>query len=230
MRKAGNASLFCVPPGGSEPTFLPNGAVVTSETADVAHRSLLGDKPGGIGVGRMVPVGQRCGSADLPHVLFHIDSLLWLLVAIVLMEGSPPAGSEQADPEVGTWTLDPAKSTYQPGPPLKSQVRTIEEAGEEQRLHNVTVTADETLAIVEYTAKFDGKDYPVTGSPYGDTVTLKRVDSHTVEAIVKKDGRVVLTDRRLVSNDRKVLTITQTGMSPNGRSMYNVLVYKKTDT
>src|SRR5215472_3032411 len=24
MRKAGNASLFCVPPGGSEPTFLPN--------------------------------------------------------------------------------------------------------------------------------------------------------------------------------------------------------------
>ena len=83
---------------------------------------------------------------------------------------------------------------------------------------------------VGYTAKFDGKDYPVTGSPYGDTVTLKRVDSHTVEAIVKKDGKVVLVDRRLVSNDRKVLTITQTGMSPNGRSMYNVLVYDRTDT
>src|SRR5215472_14953306 len=127
------------------------------------------------------------------------DSLPWRLVALVLMERFP----QQADPEFGTWTLDPAKSTYQPGPPLKSQVRTIEEAGEEQRLHNVTVTADETLAIVEYTAKFDGKDYPVTGSPYGDTVTLKRVDSHTVEAIVKKDGRVVLTDRRLVSNDHR---------------------------
>jgi hypothetical protein len=146
------------------------------------------------------------------------------------MESFPRAGTEQADPELGTWTLNPAKSTYQPGPPLKSQVRTIEKAGEAQRLHNVTVTADGTLAIVGYTAKFDGKDYPVTGSPYGDTVTLKRVDSHTVEAIVKKDGRVVLTDRRLVSNDRKDLTITQTGMSPNGRSMYNVLVYKRTDT
>ena len=191
---------------------------------------LANDKAGGIGAGRIVPVEQRCASADLPHVPFHIDSLPSFLVALVLMDSFPRAGIEQADPELGTWTLNPAKSTYQPGPPLKSQVRTIEKAGEGQRLHNVTVTADGTLAIVEYTAKFVGEDYPVTGSPYGDTVTLKRVDSHTVEAIVKKDGRVALTDRRLVSNDRKVLTITQTGMSPNGRSMYNVLVYTRTDT
>src|SRR5215831_487330 len=145
------------------------------------------------------------------------------------MESFPRADSEQGDPELGTWTLNPVKSTYQPGPPLKSQMRTIEKAGEGQRLHNVTVTADGTNAVVGYAAKFDGKEYPVTGSPYGDTVTLKRIDSHTVEAIVKKDGKVVLTDRRLVSNDRKVLTITQTGMSPNGRSMYNVLVYTRTD-
>ena len=143
--------------------------------------------------------------------------------------GSFPRASV-VDPELGTWTLNPVKSTYQPGPPLKSQRRTVERAGEGQRLRNVTVTADSRCVIVGYTAKFDGKDYPVTGSPYGDTVTLKRIDSHTVEAIVKKDGKVVLVDRRLVSNDRKVLTITQTGMSPNGRSMYNVLVYDSTDT
>jgi hypothetical protein len=141
----------------------------------------------------------------------------------------PLTGSGQQDPELGTWTLDPAKSRYQPGPPLRSQIRTVEKADRGQRLRNVTTTSDGTNAVVAYTAKFDGKDYPVTGSPYGDTVSLKRVDSRTVEAIVKKEGKVVLTDRRQVSNDRKVLTITQTGVRPNGQSLHNVLVYDRSD-
>jgi len=163
------------------------------------------------------------------HVDLQVDSMLWLLVVLVFMGTFGRAASGQGDPELGTWTLNPAKSSYQPGPPLKSQIRTIERAEDGQRLGNVTVTADGTRAIVGYTAKFDGNDYPVTGSPYGDTVALKRLNSHTVEATVKKDGKVVLTDRRRVSNDRRVLTITQTGVGPNGRSMYNVLVYDRSD-
>jgi hypothetical protein len=133
----------------------------------------------------------------------------------------------KADPELGRWTLNREKSTYHPGPPLQSQTRIVEAAGDGQRLRNETVTADGTHAVVGYLAKLDGKDYPVTGSPYGDAVSLKRLDGHTVEARVKKAGRVVLTDTRAVSKDGQVLTIDQTGLSPNGRSMHNVLVYDK---
>jgi hypothetical protein len=135
--------------------------------------------------------------------------------------------SSQGDPELGTWILNPAKSTYDPGPPLKSQVRTIEKVGDGQRLCSEIETADGMRAVVGYTAKFDGNDYPVTGSPYGHTVVLERLDSHTVEAIVKKSGKLVLTDKRAVSNDGEVLTITQAGMNLNGQPMYNVLVYDR---
>ena len=119
--------------------------------------------------------------------VFKLNSLISVLV-LVFMGILPQLESSQRDPELGTWVLYPAKSTYDPGPALKSQRRTVEEAGDGQRLRNETVTADGMHALVGYTAKFDGKDYPVTGSPYGDTVVLERLDSHTVKATVKKGG------------------------------------------
>jgi hypothetical protein len=139
----------------------------------------------------------------------------------------PQLESSQRDPELGTWVLSPAKSTYYPGPPLKSQRRTVEKAGDGQRVRNETATADGMHAVVGYTAEFDGKDYPVTGSPCGDTVVLERLDSHTVKATVKKGGKLVLADTRVVSSDGKVLTITQVGMSLNGQPMHNLLVYDR---
>ena len=143
------------------------------------------------------------------------------------MRTFPELESSQGDPELGTWVLNPVKSTYDPGPPFKRQIRTVEKAGDGQRLRNETETADGTHAVVGYTAEFDGRDYPVTGSPYGDTVVLERLDSHTVKAMVKKGGKLVLTDTRVVSNDGKALTITQIGMSLNGQPMNNVLVYDR---
>jgi len=134
---------------------------------------------------------------------------------------------QTSDPELGTWVLNPAKSTFDPGPPPKSQRRTVKKVGEGQRLRNETATSDGRHALVEYTAKFDGRNYPVTGSPYGDAVILERLDSHTVKATVKKGGTLVLTDTRVVSSDGKVLTITQLGMNLNGQPMHNVLVYDR---
>jgi hypothetical protein len=152
------------------------------------------------------------------------------VLMLVFMRTFSRLESSRGDPELGTWILNSAKSTYDPGPPLKSQVRTVEKAGDGQRLCSEIETADGIRAVVGYTAKFDGKDYPVTGSPYGHTVVLERLDSHTVKAIVKKSGELVLTDTRVVSNDGKVLTITQVGMSLNGQPMYNVLVYDRKDS
>jgi hypothetical protein len=158
--------------------------------------------------------------------VFKLNSLISVSV-LVFMGTFPQLESSQRDPELGTWVLNPAKSTYDPGPPLKSQRRSVEGAGDGQRLRNETVTADGMHALVGYTAKFDGKDYPVTGSPYGDAVALERLDSRTVKATVKKGGTLVLTDTRVVSSDGKVLTITQVGMSLTGEPVHNVLVYDR---
>ena len=78
-----------------------------------------------------------------------------------------------------------------------------------------------------YAADIDGKEYPVSGSPYGDSVTLRRINGYSVETTVRKAGKVTLTDRRVVSMNGKVVTITQTGTNPTGQSIHNMLVYDK---
>jgi 5,10-methylenetetrahydrofolate reductase len=46
---------------------------------------------------------------------------------------------------------------------------------------------------IEFNAKFDGKDYPASGVPWADMVSVKRIDTHTVQVIQKKGGQVMMT-------------------------------------
>lgn len=57
-----------------------------------------------------------------------------------------------------------------------------------------------------FTAKLDGKDYPYHGSYSYDTVSLKRIDDHTIEETNKRDGKVIEVSRISVSPDGKTLT------------------------
>src|SRR5947209_19828649 len=52
---------------------------------------------------------------------------------------------------------------------------------------------------VEWSGKFDGKDYPVTGDPNGDTRSYRRVNDRTLEVTIKKNGKVTVTARTVVS-------------------------------
>src|SRR5437660_4524560 len=91
-----------------------------------------------------------------------------------------------------------------------------------------TETADGKKVTVTYTANFDGKDYPLTGSALGaDKVSLKRIDARTTERIDKKDGKPVVTIRRVVSADGKTMTATSKGTNAEGKPPNNVAVYEK---
>ena len=85
----------------------------------------------------------------------------------------------------------------------------------------------EVVNAFEYTAKYDGKDYPVTGSDTIDMIALKRINDRTTEATLKKSGKVVSTARRVVSKDGKMLTLTITGTNAKGQKMKNIAVYDK---
>lgn len=50
-----------------------------------------------------------------------------------------------------------------------------------------------------YTAKLDGTDAPVTGAYGFDTVSLKKVNDHTVEETEKRNGAVVVVNTMTVS-------------------------------
>jgi hypothetical protein len=153
--------------------------------------------------------------------------LKWLrLPAVILLTGFA-LSAQAADPMVGTWKLNVAKSTYSPGPAPKSVTAKIEAAGEGEKLLAEGVRGDDTPIRVEYTAAYDGKDHPITGSPMADTVSLKRLDANTTERTDKKGGKVTQTLTRKVSNDGKTLTVTYKGTNAKGESINNVAVFEK---
>lgn len=146
-------------------------------------------------------------------------------LAIALAVVALPAHA--ADPLIGTWELNLAKSKYDPGPAPKSQTRTYEAAGDAVKYTAKGVDAEGKPTLSEYTASYDGKDNPFTGSPDFDTISLKRIDDHTTEATLKKAGKAVSTTTRSVSKDGKVLTTTAKGTNAKGQTVSNVLVFNR---
>jgi hypothetical protein len=97
---------------------------------------------------------------------------------------------------------------------------------------NVKVTVDGTdstgkPAHNEWTGKFDGKDYPVTGDPNSDTQSIKKVDDRALEITVKKYGKVTVSRRVVVSADGKSRTVTTSGTDSKGNKVMSTAVYDK---
>ena len=132
-----------------------------------------------------------------------------------------------ANPVVGTWQLNLAKSKFSPGPAPKTDTRTYTESADSITMIWKSVAADGKEMNVKSTFKTDGKDYPVTGSANFDTLTLKQVDSHTVHSTQKKGGKVVGETKRTVSKDGKELTLVSKGTGADGVAYNNVMVYDR---
>jgi hypothetical protein len=79
----------------------------------------------------------------------------------------------------------------------------------------------------DWTGKFDGKDYPVTGDPSSDTRSIKQIDEHTLELTVKKAGKVTMSGRVVLSADGKSRTLTLSGTDPAGKKITSISVYDK---
>jgi hypothetical protein len=132
-----------------------------------------------------------------------------------------------ADASVGTWKLNPAKSTFKPGPPPVTETRIYQAQPKGVKTTVKTLWADRISTTVEYPANYDGKDYPVDGSRDVDAVALSRMDDYTSEAILKHAGKEVGTARRVVSKDGKSMTITYKGVNTRGDHVDNVAVYDR---
>jgi len=149
------------------------------------------------------------------------------ILVVGLVGIAPPAALAQPDLFNGTWTLNVAKSKYSPGPPPKSQTVIYEAAGQGVKVMAKGTDADGKPITTQYTANYDGKDYPVTSQPDWDTTALKRIDAHTAEFTRKRVGKVVQTGTNVVSKDGKTRTTTTTGINAKGEKINNVAVYEK---
>jgi len=155
--------------------------------------------------------------------------------------------AQDADPIIGTWVLNVAKSTFSPGPAPRSESRTfIKEtlqtkvtgsgSAEPRTYRSVRQEINATSQGVdeqgqpttrEWTIVDDGRDRPITGDPDADMLSLTRIDAFTSALTLKRAGRVVITGTQAISRDGKLMTVTTDGVNARGTAIRNVLVFEK---
>ncbi len=113
------------------------------------------------------------------------------------------------DPWVGTWKLNPDKSRA-PGGRLPHPTSTNIIDIQDGKMHLVSIQTSSTgeEEHVEYTAAFDGKEYPVKATPPGPqpyTITLKNIDARTRE-FVEVIGTFTIKGRDILSEDGKTFS------------------------
>jgi hypothetical protein len=147
-----------------------------------------------------------------------------LTVALCFFAGAACFAAD--DPNMGTWKLNETKSKAAPG--MEKLTTVVYEAVGDQ----VKVTIDGTDANGkpihnEWTGKFDGKDYAVTGDPTSDMRSYKKIDAQTLKFTVKKGDKTTAMGRIVVAADGKSRTVTAKGTDEHGKAFKNVSAYDK---
>jgi hypothetical protein len=162
-------------------------------------------------------MARRTASALLP--------VFALALVVTTGRGACLAAPDQ-DPFTGTWKLDLGKSRLQPPAP-RSLVTHIQCDETGISVREEIVDADGKPLTVTGKAGFDGRDYPVIGTPFADTVSYQRVDAHTIRGASKKGGKVLVHETVIVSQDGKTMTATYTAKDPQGREIVSTAVLEK---
>jgi hypothetical protein len=131
-----------------------------------------------------------------------------------------------ADAFVGTWKLNESKSKIAPGSPKNTTV-VYEAAGDSVKVTTDGTNGDGKPSHSEWTGKYDGKDYPVTGDGSADTRSYMKVDDRTLSFANKKGDKVTITGRGVISADGKTRTVTITGTDSKGKKFTSTAVYDK---
>ena len=151
--------------------------------------------------------------------------MLFVLAAVVTV-------AMAADPWNGTWKLNPAKSKAPGGRlPHPSSTNIIEIQGETIHLISNQTNATGKLEHVEYTAKLDGKEYPVKVSPPPPgslqyTISLKQLNPRTRE-FVENIGKFTIKGQDVLSEDGKSFDRIVNSKDAEGRDTGVIQVFEK---
>ena len=156
-------------------------------------------------------------------------AVVFVVLAAVLAVSSATR-AQSPDPWIGTWKVNLAKSTYSPGPkPTVAATVTMEPSAGGLKIAIDAANPQGQPTHTEMVGAFDdGKDNPVEGAlAPNSTITYKRINGRTIEAMGKVDGKPTTTTRVVISADGKTMTATQTGKNAQGENVNNVIVADK---
>src|SRR5579883_1714332 len=135
------------------------------------------------------------------------------------------AADSQA-PWMGIWKLNPAKSQTTPNR-YKRVITKIEPWQDGVKVEYDMIGVRGGVNPLEWTGKFDGKDYPVEGADYIMTNAYTIIDDHHYQIVVKVEGGLAATAHVEVSQDGKMLTTVTTEKNGQGQTVSTTAVYER---
>src|SRR5256885_9541656 len=121
-----------------------------------------------------------------------------------------------ANPHMGTWKLNEAKSKLVPGMGKNTTV-TYAEQKDKIKITVDGVDKDGKPTHSVWVGKFDGKAYPLKGNLAYNSVAYKVVNDRTNDITTLKDGKAMWSGRIAVAADGKSRTVTISGTEANGK-------------
>jgi hypothetical protein len=137
------------------------------------------------------------------------------------------AGACFANPHMGTWKLNAAKSKLGHGTTKNNVVNYEREFPLKIKVLIDGVDSRGHAFHSAWQGNFDGKDYPVTGDPTSDSRSYTKVNENTLDFTVKKAGKSVGSGRIVVAADEKSRTVTSWSTDSKGKKVKSVAVYDK---
>ena len=132
-----------------------------------------------------------------------------------------------ADPFVGTWKANVAKSKSVPSQLKRIVTTKVEAKGNGYKWTYDIVEANGRTLHSEWSGKLDGKDYPVTGNPAEDTIARKRTGINSYVYVSKKGGKIISSGQVVVSKDGKAAVNTNKQKNARGQELTSVGVLEK---
>jgi hypothetical protein len=128
------------------------------------------------------------------------------------------------NPFVGTWKMNPAKSN---GTNYKSYTIKVESRDNGFSAVQDIVNTEGKVIHATVMAKYDGKEYPLKGSPDADMMSFTKPDPNTVDYIVKKNGKEVQRGQAFISQDGKIWTDKGGGKDANEQAFTYTIIMEK---
>jgi hypothetical protein len=156
-----------------------------------------------------------------------------ILVFVLLVTPNVASGQDELlDPGwFGLWRLNLDRSTYRPGPaPYRRATYRIEPHAEGIRVVYDMVRPRGGVTHLEWTGRFDGRDYPVQGVEEVVTYAYRRIDAKSYDVVTKLDGRPAATSRAVLSADGRSITTTTAGRDSRGVDVTTITVYEREGT
>ena len=149
-----------------------------------------------------------------------IAGLVGVLAFSVLVSG-------QADPQLGTWVLDPARSSYDPGPAPRSQTVIYTQIGRGVRVTGQGLTADGKPISTEFSYSFDGREHQARGFADWNSLKAEQLGPNTIKYTRMLKGEEVQTVTRTISADGRTATVVVKGVDAQDREVNNRQIYVK---